>query len=173
MRYRKNKIILFFALPITIIFMLSGCSYSFTGSSVPAHLHTIAIPIFKDRSGSGEPNLASLFTNQLIQKFIDDNTLQIANKMNADAVAQGTILSLSDMPAIVSKGENVSSRRIKITVRVLYRDLVKRKTVFDRNFSNYADYNNNGIIVDAREKAIKSAINKITDDILLAIVSNW
>ena len=41
------RIVLFLVLAI-----LQGC-YSFTGSSLPAHLKTIAIPVFDDRSGAG------------------------------------------------------------------------------------------------------------------------
>lgn len=49
-KYKKFVILVF----ITIT--LAGCAYSFTGSSVPNHLKTIAIPFAIDRSGSGKPN---------------------------------------------------------------------------------------------------------------------
>jgi Lipopolysaccharide-assembly len=151
----------------------SGCCvYSFTGASVPAHLKTIAIPTADDRSGAGEPGLRENFTNKLIQKFIDDNTLQVTNKNNADAMLECSITSLTDAPAVVAAGENVTSRRITISVHVTYRDLVKRKTIFDKDFSNYGDYPANGGITE-RESAIETALDHITDDILLDTVSGW
>ena len=148
------------------------CAYSFTGASVPKHIKSIAIPVAQDRSGSGEPGLGELLTNKLIQKFIDDNTLRIANKSNADAVLECTITSLSDAPAVISAGENVATRRITITVQVVYKDLVKRKTIFDKSFSNNGDYLSGGNI-NVRRAAIDDAINKIGDDILLDTVSGW
>ena len=162
-----------FSTLLLLAFIISGCRYSFTGASVPSHLKTIAIPIFKDRSGSGEPTLRDDFTNQLIQKFIEDNSLQVTDKANADALLECTIVSLRDAPAIISGGEQVTTRRITITVQAIYKDLVKRKTVFNKNFSNFGDYKNEGDIQSLREQAIQKAVDLITDDILLAVVSNW
>ncbi len=153
--------------------LLAGCHYSFTGASVPPYLKTIAIPIFKDQSGSGEPTLRDDFTNQLIQKFIDDNSLQVTDKSNADALLECTVVSLQDAPAVISGGEQVTSRRITIKVRAVYKDLVKRKTVFNKIFSNFGDYSTDGDITTLREQAIQKAVDLITDDILLAVVSNW
>jgi len=106
------------------------------------------------------------------QKFIDDNTLQVAERVNSNAVVECNIVSLSDAPAIVSAGETVSTRRITIRVHVTYRDLVKRKTVYDKDFTNYGDYPGGGAIND-RRNAIEEAIDKITEDILLDTVSGW
>lgn len=156
-----------------LVINFTSCSYSFTGASVPPHLQSIAIPIFEDRSGYGEPGLREDFTNELIQKFIDDNTLQVDEKTNSDAILECTILSLKDAPAAISGGEDVTSRRMTITVKVTYKDLAKRKTVLDKNFSNYGDYENTGDITTARRQAITEAIDKITEDILLGVVSNW
>ena len=58
----------------------SGCPYSFTGSSVPAHLKTVAIPLFDDLSGSGEPGLRELLTNKLIARFRQDNSLEVVDR---------------------------------------------------------------------------------------------
>ena len=159
-----------------IIFSLikfEGCfSYSFTGASVPAHLKSIAIPIAEDRSGSGQPGLSETLTNSLTQKFIDDNTLQVTEKNKANAILSCSIISLSDAPTIITGNEEVQTRRITISVQATYRDLVKRKTIFEKNFSEYGDYSAGGD-VSSRNDAIQNAIDKISDDILLAVVSGW
>ena len=166
------SIIILLFISYFVVNFIGCCAYSFTGASVPKHIKSIAIPIANDRSGSGEPGLRENFTDQLTQKFIDDNTLQFADKSNANAVLECTITSLTDAPAVVAAGENVTSRRITITVQVVYRDLVKRKTIFDKSFSNYADYSANGSL-SQRNEAISKAIDKITEDILLDTVSGW
>lgn len=154
-----------------VIVNFEACfSYSFTGAAVPPHLETIAIPIADDRSGSGEPGLRELLTDKLVTKFISDNTLQVAERTTANSVLECVITSLSDAPAIVSAGESVSTRRITITVQASFKDLVKRKTVFDKSFSNTGDYPGD---ISQRSQAIEEAINKITEDILLDTVSGW
>lgn len=148
------------------------CIYSFTGASVPEHLKTIAIPIADDRSGAAEPRLREKITEVLTQKFIDDNTLQVAEKSTADAILECTIVSLTDAPVIVSAGEQITTRRVTISVLVVHKDLVKRKTIFEKTFSNYGDYPSGGTI-DSRKSAFNVAIEKITQDILLNTVSGW
>ncbi len=174
---KKKKIILFAFINILFVGLIainftSCCAYSFTGASVPEHLKTIAIPIADDRSGSGEAGLRENLTQKLIQKFIDDNTLQVSERTTANALLECSIVSLSDAPAIVSAGENITSRRITVGVKVIYRDLVKRTTVFEKTFSNYSDYLSSEP-VQGRKSAIETAIDLISEDILLDTVSGW
>lgn len=164
----KSKLII-----ISVSIFLWGCSYSFTGSSVPSHLKTISIPFCVDRSGSGEPNMADEFTSTLINNFLNDNSLSVSDNKKADASLECTINSISDAPAVIEGDENVSQRRLTINARVIYKDFVMKKTIFDKNFSNYDDYENDGDIQSNRSEAIQNAIDKITEDILLAVVSDW
>ncbi|MBK7105487.1 MAG: LptE family protein [Ignavibacteriae bacterium] len=164
----KSIILLSF---ITIV--LSSCAYSFTGSSVPNHLKTIAIPFAVDRSGSGEPNMADNFTSTLIEKFISDNSLAITDKSKSDALLDCTINSISESPNIIQGGETVSTIRLTINARVIYKDFVMKKTVFEKSFSDYADYSNTGDVYTNRNNAITEAIEKLSEEILLAVVSDW
>ena len=173
---KKNRIILLALTNLLFIALIainftSCCAYSFTGASIPEHLKTIAIPIADDRSGSGEPGLRETLTQTLIQKFIDDNSLQVGERTTANAILECTIVSLSDAPAIVSAGESITSRRITIGVKVLYRDMVQRKTIFDKTFTNYSDYSTGNAV--GRSEAINAAIENISEDILLDTVSGW
>ncbi len=175
--HKKNSLLLITVLNLLFVVLIainftSCCAYSFTGASVPEHLKTIAIPIADDRSGSGEPGLRESLTQKLIQKFIDDNTLQVSERTSANAVLECSIVSLSDAPAIVSAGENIASRRVTIGVKVIYRDLVKRTSIFEKTFSNYSDYPA-GDPITGRQTAIDAAIELISEDILLDTVSGW
>jgi Lipopolysaccharide-assembly len=174
---KKNSLILFTVLNLLFVVLIainftSCCAYSFTGASVPEHLKTIAIPIADDRSGSGQSGLRESLTQKLIQKFIDDNTLQVSERTSANALLECSIVSLLDAPAIVSAGESITSRRMTIGVRVIYRDLVKRTIIFEKTFSNYSDYPTNDQII-GRQTAIDAAIELISEDILLDTVSGW
>lgn len=172
MIYIKAKLFAAVLIVSILLLNLSGCSYSFTGASIPAHLHTISIPVCQDRSGSGEAYLVDLFSTELVQKFVDDNSLRVVEKLNADALLECTITSITDAPSVV-QGEEASLRKINVTVKVLYRDLVKKKTILDKNFTDYGEYNTEGNISDERKVAITDAVDKITEDILLSVVSNW
>lgn len=168
----KKNIFKYITLLLLSAFLFS-CSYSFTGASVPPHIKTVAVPLFADRSGTGEFDISEKVTNSLIQKFIDDNTLLITDRLKSDSIVEGTIVTIRDETAVVSGGENITSRRITLNIRVIYKDLVKKQTIFERNFSDYGDYSTEGDIIALRQKAIDDAVDKITEDILLGVVSNW
>ena len=173
MIFNNRSTLKFLLFVIFSIGNFSACNYSFTGASVPAHLTSIAIPISEDRSGYGEPGLGNSFTDELIKKFTDDNTLRVTDRSGADAILECTITSMNDSPTVITGGETVNKRRITITVHAVYKDLVKRTTVFDKNFSDYGDYDSTQDVVTGRETAITDAVDKITEDILLGVVSNW
>ncbi len=160
---------------VFIIFAIafSNCRYSFTGASVPPHLKTIAITLFDDQSGYGRATLREELTKKLIEKFIKDNTLKVADRNTANSILEGVIVSVQDNPVVVGAGERVKKSRITITVKVSYFDMVKRTKLWERTFSNWGEYELEGDIQTNLQLGIQTAIDKLSEDILLATVSNW
>jgi len=175
---RRNIISILKSLFFAALFGISavsnfGCgSYSFTGASVPSHLKTIAIPVADDKSPAAIPGLRESLTDNIIQEFISDNSLQVTERSTADATLECVITSVTDAPAIVSAGEQITTRRLTINVKVIYKDLIQKRTIFENNFSNHGDYEP-GQEANKREDAIAIAIAKLSEDILLAVVSGW
>ncbi len=147
----------------------SGC-YSFTGSSVPAHLKTVAIPLFEDVSGFGEAGLREKFTQQLIQLFVSDNSLEIGERLTSDSIIEGTIVAVADAPSVIAPGEQVTKRRVTMTVRATYTDMKFRKKVWEKDFSNWGEYEQG---TQTRSVALEKAVKKVAEDILLETVSGW
>jgi len=152
--------------------LLAGCAYSFTGASVPPHLKTVAIPLVDDQSGLGEPGLREKFTTELIQLFTADNSLEVSDRGTSDSILEGTVLSVSDAPAVVTQGEQVTRRRVTVTVRFAFQDMKQRKKLWDKNFSNWGDYDSGGGL-SQRQAGLQEALKKITEDVLLETVSGW
>jgi Lipopolysaccharide-assembly len=151
---------------------LAGCSVSFKGGSVPAHLKTIAIPIVEDQSGFGDAMLASTFTQQLTARFVSDNSLRLTDKNSADSELDGVILQVSDTPSILQGVETVTARRITIQVHVTFQDSKLRKKIWDKTFSDWGDYAS-GSTLTKREDGIQIALQKLEDDILNETVAGW
>lgn len=150
----------------------AGCPYSFTGASVPAHLKTIAIPIVEDQSGYGDPSLRDQFSQQLLQRFVNDNTLEPADRTSADSILEGVITGVRDAPTVVEGGDQVAKRRITITAHVIFRDLRLRKKMWEKDFTQWGDYSSGGGLTQ-RNEGIAEAVRKITEDILNETVAGW
>ncbi len=163
---------LLLAASVILLLGVQGCIYSFKGGSVPPHLKTIAIPLLDDQSGSGEPNLRENFTNKLVTRFRQDNSLQIADKSRADVLLEGTITSVTTTPQQVTTGETLTKQRLTISVKVTYQDLKLKKTIYDKQYSDYGDYDISGG-PDQRQAAISSALDKLTETILNDTVASW
>lgn len=154
--------------------ILSGCGvYGFRGNNPPKGINKVAVPTFLDVSGFSAPTLADNFTQQLKDKIINDNTFRIADKTIADAILKCTVKSVKDEALVISSGENVARRKIIITVNVVFEDLKKQKNIWDKNFENYGEYNSSSNSFSERTDGINIAIERITEDILIELTSNW
>lgn len=155
-----------------VLLSRGGCFYSFRGTSVPPHMKTIAIPVFDDQSGLGQAGLRDKFTRDLIQLFVNDNTLQVTDRNSADALLEGDISTITDQAAVVSASESVKTRRVTVTVHVIFQDLKLRKKVWEKDISNWGEYDSGGGL-SQRDIGINDALQKVSEDILMATVSGW
>jgi hypothetical protein len=155
-----------------IIVFLGGCRYSFSGGSVAPHLKTIAIPIVQDQSGYGDPTLRDLFTRQLVDIFTSDGSLTLSERAGADAVLETVVTSVSDAPTVVKPGEQVAERRITVTAHVVFTDLKLKKTVWEKDFSQWGNFPS-GAGLTQRNEGVQEAVRKLTEDILNETVAGW
>jgi hypothetical protein len=169
-KWKGPTIVFFFLFPFSLV--LIGCTYSFKGGSVPPHLKTIAIPIVEDQSGYGDPTLRDLLTQKLVERFTNDNTLQLADRNMADSMLEGAVTDVKDAPEILQGGEQVTMRKITVTVRMTFQDLKLRKKVWEKSYSNWGNYPSGGGLTQ-RNDGVSKAVNKLTEDILNDTVAGW
>jgi lipopolysaccharide assembly LptE-like protein len=168
---RSYSYILKFAIFFSMISF--SCSYSFKGASPPEGIKTIFIPTFRDESGFGIPALPDDMTKLLKQKFITDNTLEYAEKTTADGMLDCVISTVTDEALVVTGGEQVSKRKVTMNVKVIFTNLKKQKQIWQKDFSNWGEYDSSSGGFSKRDEGVKAAMDKITDDILFEVLSNW
>ena len=166
----KSLILVIFCAAVTIF---SSCTYSFKGASPPEGIKTIFIPTIRDESGFGLPTIGEEMTLLLKNKFINDNTLEYDEKTKADGMVEGVIKSIIDEPLVVTGNEQVSRRKITVTVTVSFTNLKKKKNIWTKDFSNFGEYESSTGGFSKRDEGVRVAEDKITDDILLDVISNW
>lgn len=153
---------------------LQSCSvYSFRGNNPPEGIQTVAVPLFIDNSGYAEASIKERFTELLKNRIISDNTLKLVDKTKADGVLTCTISSIRDEALVISGSENVTKRKVTISVTVIFDNLKKQKKIWERTYENWGEYNSSSNSFSEREIGITVAREKITEDILNDIISNW
>jgi hypothetical protein len=158
---------------VCIALGLSSCNYSFKGAAPPEGIKTVYIPLFRDESSFGLPKLSEEMTVLLKNKFIKDNTLENSDKTLADGSLECVIKSVTDEALVITGNEQVSRRKITIVVAVNFFNLKKQKSIWNKDFSNWGEYDSSTGGFSKRDEGISSAEDKITDDILTEVISNW
>lgn len=156
---------------LVLLVLFAGC-YSFTGASIPAHLKTVGIPLATDNSGFGRSEMRQELTEFLIQKFTREGSLQVRDRSISDALLDMAISRIADDPVAVKAGEELTRKRATIYVQVTYRDMKMQKLMWDRTFQQFADYDVSAGL-EGLNTALRNAEEKLAEDILLAVISNW
>ena len=159
-----------FLLINSIVFLLVSC-YSFTGGSVPEHLKTLYIANVTDNSGFGNPTYKNTFMDAIIENFQRDGSFNLINS-GGDARLNISISSIREAPVAVNPGELETDRKVTVSVDVEYYDFIKRKQIWKNTFSGYETYPVSNA-QQGRDNAIQTALNNISNDILLKVVSGW
>jgi hypothetical protein len=156
-----------------VVFIIHACNYSFKGTNPPEGIKTIFISNVSDQSDSGIPELAENITILLKNKFINDNTLEYADKTRADGMIVCTINRINDEAEVIQGNEQVSRRKITIFITAEFSNLRNQKVIWKKEFSNWGIYESSGGGFSERDKGLQIASDKICDDILLEVISNW
>ncbi len=154
---------------------LSGCwFYSFSGSAIPAHLSTIAVPLFDDVSRSGQPDLSELLVEKLIDRFVRQTRLTLEDDEEAaNAVLSGRVDSYRNEPVSVTGQERAALNRVTIRVTVVYHDRVEDREVLNRAFTAFGEYDPVADGFDGEIAALQQALESIAGDIFTAATSDW
>ena len=99
-----------------------GC-YTFSGSTLPAHLKTVDIPLFANQSL--QPDIAEAITQSLSTQIVAGNLLKVVQGAG-DATISGTVTAYANVPYTFSAAEtrqvNVQQYVVRITVSVEFTD---------------------------------------------------
>lgn len=158
---------------LAMVVAFSSCNYGFKGSAPPQGIKTIFVPGIQDQSAFGLATLGEDMTQLLKSKFIKDNTLEYAEKTSADGMVTCVVTSVKDDPFVVSGGETVSKRKITVIVSVEFQNLKTKKTIWKKDFTDWGEYDSSTGGFSKRDDGVKSAEDKLTDDILLDVTSDW
>ncbi|MCD4664865.1 MAG: hypothetical protein K8R68_06295 [Bacteroidales bacterium] len=148
--------------------------YSFSGSSLPSHLRTVAIPMFENKTS--EFGVREDITDAIINQFTQDNSLKVTDRRSADSIILGTITNIREQAGAYNAEEQVKEIKVNVYIHAKFEDLKKHKVIWEEQIIQWGIYNPNlpaGEEGSTRQDAIKEAIDKIVADIFNKTVSGW
>lgn len=158
-----------------LLLVLNSCiSYSFSGGNIPPEVNTIFIPYFDDRTNSGQTSLSEQLYRSLVDRFINQSRLQLANSEgNADVLLTGSLTKYSVAPFSITGDEVSSENRVEIVIKAKYQYADDTKPVFDKTFNGFANYDPTTDPINGELEAISEALDQITRKLFDDAVGQW
>lgn len=152
------------------IFFVLSCGYYSLKGSLPPHLNTVAIPLFENRTP--EFGITETLTDAVIDEFVRDGSLKLADRTVADVLITGTITSVNDRAGAFDQQETVADIKVYVSVSIECMDQVKRQKMWSERITQFGTYDP-AEGPDGRSSAYDQAFEKISQEILNKTVSNW
>jgi len=169
-------------LMMTVIVFISGCAYS-TKSLVPLDAKSIYIPIFKNDTykpsktrKTFKKDIENVVTDDVIDRFLEDGSLRVLNKENADIMLVGEVNYYSKTPLRYSSVDmdTVDEYRINIRVKLKLIDLRTDDVIWENEvISRENDYYVRGASISTEDSALAQASLELAKDILIQVVEAW
>jgi len=160
------KLLLITTIHSTITVIILGCGiYSFSGSSLPGHIKTVAVPLFENTTA--QYGVSQPLTDGIINALTQDNTLKIASPKNSDSLLNGSIMNIREQAGQYDRNEQASDFKVYLTVKVIFEDRVKKENLWEETWTEWGEYESN------MDDGIKEAAQKLSEKILNRMVSGW
>ena len=168
------------------------CGYYSLAGSIPPHIRSISLPLLDNQTA--EFGISEGITDNLLEKFTDENVLRVVDVDNSDSILRGSIVQAEDIPYTYSKEEVVGEYRFTVAIDIEWIDVANDEVLLEKRFKGWGAYGIGGDISsdeidndgdgliddedtdeigDARTFATKVAVGKIAQDILNDILTTW
>lgn len=154
--------------------MLGSCAYTASPALLPAHLKSVAIPVFEN--GTTEYTLEQTVTAAIVQRFVRDNHLKVVDEKSANCVVRGKLTQYKNAVFGFSNASQAQEYRVTIGVQVTFKDLVKNREIWTDEIVRTANYYVQDVPGQTAKTEIQGreeAIGKIADEILSRSVEGW
>lgn len=167
----KHKKSVYCLLPAAycLLLLVSGCGvYSFSGSGLSG-IKTIAIPFFDNQTQ--EYGLREALTEEIAERFVQDNTLKVVNERSADSILRGVITKYAREAHTFDEEENIEEYMARIWVKVTFEEKKGKKIIWkEDNLLGWGIYSAQD---ETEEMGKERAIEKLAEDIVNKTVKGW
>jgi hypothetical protein len=166
---------------ILLVLGITGCGYT-TGTLLPPKYRKIAVQPFQNKVGYVNENISGVYvplleTNvrtAIIDKFLFDGNLHIADPDKADLVLSGDLTGFVQDTLRQDVNLNVQQYRLRIIVSLTMTDAATGKILWkEPSFAGETTYYLTGTQAQTQSAAIDTAMNDLATRIVERTVENW
>jgi hypothetical protein len=161
-----------FVFAIINIWMIQGCSYSFTGASISPTVKSISVSYLPNNAALVTPTLSRKLTEAIRDKFTNQSSLNLVGS-NGDLNIEGEITGYTTEPVAITGEQQAALQRLKITVNIRFTNKQDEKQNFETSFSRFQDYDSQQRLADVEESLIDIINEQLAQDIFNKAVVNW
>lgn len=153
---------------VAAAFLVGGCGvYSFSSSSLGG-IKTVAVPQFEN--SSLEYGIQENLTAEVIERFIQDNTLKVVSIDEADAVLRGEITNYERVYYTYDKNDNVSEYKVNILVDFVLEKKDGKVVLEKKGLLGFGVYS---ATADTEDEGKQRALDKLAQDIVDQTTKTW
>jgi hypothetical protein len=168
-------------LSILLVLTIAGCGYT-TGSLLPSQYRKIAIQPFENKVGYVNENVQGVYvplleTNvrtAIIDRFLFDGNLHIADADKADLVLSGDLTGFQQDTLRQDVNQNVQEYRLRIIVSLTMTDAATGKVLWkEPGFGGETTYFLTGPQSETQSAAIDAALVDLATRVVERTIENW
>ena len=167
----KNKYLIS-SLILTCLTVTSCGIYSFSGTSIQPDVQTVTIDYFGYSALKVNPNLSNDLTEAVKNQFRKMTRLEQIDT-DGDIEILGEVTGYNVQASAVTADEVAAQNRLTVTVKITFTNRKYPEEDFEKDFSQYADYDSTNSLDAVESSLCQEIIKKLVDDIFNATVANW
>jgi len=170
-----------FALILCCSLSLAGCGYT-TGSTLPAHLKTVHIEPFKNSINYASNGIRNIYLplleidarNEIVNRFLFDGNLKLADKDLADLVLSGELVGYNREGLRFDDRDNVEEYRVRIVVNLKMYDNTSQSVMWqEKGFGGEGTYFVSGSLAEPEDNAVDKALEDLARRVVERTVEAW
>jgi len=170
-----------FFLSTLLLLSMAGCGYT-TGSLLPTNYKKIAIEPFENKVNNIDessnvlyvPLLESNVRTNIIDRFVFDGNLKVADPDQADLILSGALIGVAQDDLRQDVNQNIQEYRIRIMVSLTLTERATGKVLWkEPSFTGETTYFLTGTQATSQSAAINNALTDLATRIVERTVENW
>jgi electron transfer flavoprotein alpha subunit len=172
------------ALFLSLAVQIAGCGYT-TKTVLPGDIKMIHVaPVKNGIDLSGEisdkdrfrvyrPGVEVDVTNAVMNRFIFDGNLKVANREKADAILEAKLIDYRRDPLRYSEGDDIQEYRLSVTIEASLTQVNGNKVLWHENLVGDTSFYLSGARAVSEDEAVAKAVEELARRVVNKTIESW